>query len=119
MVNRAPNDPQIAGKKAVSRFKVRNQAEQFTSAEMLCTPQFYMLYAMMLLMGIGGLMVTAQVGSVADTLGISKIAFTAALTINPLANGSGRIFWGWVSDRIGRERTMIIAFLLQAIALVS
>ncbi len=62
MVNPDPNDPQIAGKKAVSKFRVRNQAEQFTSAEMLCTPQFYMLYAMMLMMGIGGLMVTAQVG---------------------------------------------------------
>jgi OFA family oxalate/formate antiporter-like MFS transporter len=45
--------------------------------------------------------------------------FTLALTINPLANGGGRIFWGWVSDHIGRERTMIIAFSLQALALVS
>ena len=54
MVNPDPNDPQIAGKKAQSKFKVRRQAEQFTSAEMLCTPQFYMLYAMMLMMGIGG-----------------------------------------------------------------
>jgi MFS transporter, OFA family, oxalate/formate antiporter len=119
MVNPAPNDPQIAGKKAVSRFKVRNQAEQFTSAEMLCTPQFYMLYAMMLMMGIGGLMVTAQVGSVADSLGISKAVFTLAIFVNSLANGAGRIFWGWVSDHAGRERTMIIAFLIQALALVS
>src|SRR6266851_5231739 len=119
MVNPNPNDPQIAGKKAVSKFKVRNQAEQFTSVEMLCTPQFYMLYAMMLMMGIGGLMVTAQVGSVADTLGIGKAAFTLALTINSLANGAGRIFWGWVSDHVGRERTMIIAFSTQALALVS
>jgi OFA family oxalate/formate antiporter-like MFS transporter len=119
MVNPDPNDPQIAGKKAASKFRVRNQAEQFTSSEMLRTPQFYMLYAMMLMMGIGGLMVTAQVGSVADTLGISKVVFTVALTVNSLANGSGRIFWGWVSDHLGRERTMIIAFLIQALALVS
>jgi len=73
----------------------------------------------MLMMGIGGLMVTAQVGSVADTLGISKMVFTLALTINSLANGAGRIFWGWISDRAGREKTMIIAFSLQAVALVS
>ena len=72
MVNPDPNDPQIAGKKAGSKFKVRANAEQFTSSEMLGTYQFYMLYAMMLMMGIGGLMVTAQVGSVADTLGIAK-----------------------------------------------
>jgi MFS transporter, OFA family, oxalate/formate antiporter len=120
LINPDPNDPQIAGKKATkSRFKLRSHAEQFTSFEMLRTPQFYVLYAMMLMMGIGGLMVTAQVGSVADTLGIGKIVFTLALTINPIANGSGRIFWGWVSDHLGRERTMIIAFLLQALALVS
>jgi OFA family oxalate/formate antiporter-like MFS transporter len=119
LINPDPNDPQIAGKKAGSRFKLRSHAEQFTSLEMLCTPQFYVLYAMMLMMGIGGLMATAQVSSVADTLGISKIVLTLALTINPLANGSGRIFWGWISDHVGRERTMIIAFLLQALALVS
>jgi OFA family oxalate/formate antiporter-like MFS transporter len=98
--NPEPNDPEIAGKKATSRFKLRSHAEQFTSFEMLRTPQFYVLYAMMLMMRIGGLLVTAQVGSVADTLGISKIAFTPALTINPLANGSGRIFGGWVSDHM-------------------
>ena len=72
LVNPRPNDPEIAGKKRVSKFKLRSHAEQFTSLEMLRTPQFYVLYAMMLMMGIGGLMVTAQVGSVADTLGISQ-----------------------------------------------
>jgi MFS transporter, OFA family, oxalate/formate antiporter len=117
--NPEPNDPEVAGKKRTSRFKLRSHAEQFTSWEMLQTPQFYVLYAMMLMMGIGGLMVTAQIGSVADSLGISKIAFTTALTINPLANGGGRIFWGWVSDHVGRERTMIMAFTLQALTLLS
>ena len=119
MINPQPNDPAIAGKKAVSRFKLRSHAEQFTSLEMLQTPQFYVLYTIMLMMGIGGLMVTAQVGSVADTLGISKAVLTIALVINPLANGGGRIFWGWISDHFGRERTMIFAFTLQALALVS
>src|SRR5216683_2905835 len=85
LVNPKPDDPEVAGKKAGSRFKVRTGAEQFTWLEMLCTPQFYVLYAMMLMMGIGGLMVTAQVGSVADTLGIGKVAFTLAVFINSLA----------------------------------
>ncbi len=119
LINPVPTDPQIAGKKAQSRYKLRSGAEQFTSIEMLRTPQFYMLYAMMLMMGIGGLMAVAQAGSVADTLGISKAVFTIALTVSPLANGAGRIFWGWVSDMIGRERTMMIAFTLQALSLVS
>jgi OFA family oxalate/formate antiporter-like MFS transporter len=119
LINPAPNDPQIAGKKTQSKFKLRSGAEQFNSLEMLCTPQFYLLYAIMLLMGVGGLMVVAQVSSVGETLGISKAMVTLALTINLIANGSGRIFWGWVSDHVGRERTMVTAFLLQALALVS
>ena len=39
--------------------------------------------------------------------------------LGPLANGASRIFWGWVSDRTGREKTMVIAFLLQAACLVA
>jgi OFA family oxalate/formate antiporter-like MFS transporter len=119
LLNPDPDDPQIAGKTRKSRFKLRTHAEQFTSWEMLQTPQFYVLYAMMLMMGIGGLMVTAQISSVAESLGITKLIFTTALTINPLANGAGRIFWGWVSDHLGRERTMITAFTIQALTLLS
>jgi hypothetical protein len=72
-----------------------------------------------LMMGIGGLMATAQVGVVAGSFGVGATALTIALTLNPLANGGGRIFWGWVSDQMGRERTMFLAFSLQALFLVS
>lgn len=71
--NPHPDDPEIAGKKPKSRFKLRAHAEQFTSREMLQTPQFYVLYAMMLMMGIGGLMVTAQISSVADSLASRRL----------------------------------------------
>jgi OFA family oxalate/formate antiporter-like MFS transporter len=119
LINPKPDDPEIAGKKPQSRFKLRSHAEQFTSWEMLQTPQFYALYAIMLMMGVGGLMATAQVSAVAGTLGIAKAVLASAVIINLLANGSGRIFWGWVSDQIGRERTMIVAFSIQALALLS
>jgi len=119
LINPKPDEPEIAGKKPQSRFKLRSHAEQFTSWEMLQTPQFYALYAIMLMMGVGGLMATAQVSAVAGTLGIVKTVLASAVIINLLANGSGRIFWGWVSDQIGREPTMIVAFLIQALALLS
>ncbi|HYA18979.1 MAG TPA: MFS transporter, partial [Bryobacteraceae bacterium] len=90
----------------------------FNSAEMLRTPHFYMLFAMALMMGVGGLMTTAQVAPMAKTLKMSAATLTLALTINPLANGGARLFWGWVSDSLGRERTMILSFLLQALSLV-
>ena len=51
--------------------------------------------------------------------GASAIALTLAATLSPLANGASRIFWGWASDRLGRENTMIVAFVLQAFCLVA
>jgi OFA family oxalate/formate antiporter-like MFS transporter len=96
----------------------RRTPEQFTTLEMLRTPHFYALYAMFVLMATGGLLVTAQAGSVAKSWGMSVAALTLATTLNPIANGLSRISWGWVSDRIGRETTMIVAFSLQALCLL-
>ena len=91
--------------------------KQFTTLEVLTTPQFYMMYAMFILMATGGLLVTANAGPIARTWGLSAGALTLATTLSPLANGASRIFWGWASDRIGRETAMIVAFVLQAICL--
>jgi MFS transporter, OFA family, oxalate/formate antiporter len=99
------------------KVQIRRHHEDFNAFEMLRTPQFYVLFMMALMMGIGGLMATAQVAPMADTLKIGAAALTLSLTLNPLANGAARIFWGWVSDHLGRERTMFIAFLLQAVVL--
>ncbi len=99
--------------------KIRRQAEQFNSIEMLRTPQFYVLYVMMLAVGIGGLMATAQVAPVARNFKVSAFALAIALSLNPLGNGASRFGWGWVSDSLGRERTMAVAFTLQAIFLAS
>lgn len=113
----APGEAPAA--KPAAKVTVRNQTESFNSLEMLRTPQFYVLYMMMLMMGIGGLMVTAQVAPLADSFKISRAALTFALTLNPIANGASRLSWGWVSDHLGRERTMMIAFLIQAVCLAS
>jgi OFA family oxalate/formate antiporter-like MFS transporter len=90
----------------------------FTTGEMLRTPQFYVMYAMFVMMATGGLLVTANAGPMARAWGLSAAALALAATLSPIANGASRIFWGWVSDRLGRETTMVVAFLLQAICLV-
>lgn len=90
---------------------------QFTTMEVLRTPQFYMMYVAFVLMATGGLLVTANAGPMSRSWGLAASALTLAATLSPLANGASRIFWGWVSDRMGREQTMILAFVLQAIAL--
>jgi MFS transporter, OFA family, oxalate/formate antiporter len=90
----------------------------FTTAEMVRTPQFYVLYAMFVSMATGGLLVTANAGPMARSWGIATAALTLATSLNAVANGASRIFWGWVSDRTGRELAMGIAFVLNAICLI-
>jgi len=103
--------PAAAGVSQVGR-------RHFTTAEMLRTPQFYVMYTMFVLMATGGLLVTANAGPMARSWGLSAAALTLAATLSPLANGASRIFWGWVSDHIGRETAMVTAFLLQAVCLL-
>jgi MFS transporter, OFA family, oxalate/formate antiporter len=102
-----------------AKATARSRGENFNSAEMMRTPHFYVLYLTMLMMGVGGLMVTANASAVGKSLGIGSAFITTALSLNAVANGAGRFFWGWVSDHLGRERTMIIAFLLQSVFLAS
>ncbi len=115
------NPPRAAALAAPARanVKIRRHHEDFNSFEMLATPHFWMMFAMAVMMGIGGLMATAQVGPMSDTLKFGAAVLTLSLTLNPLANGGGRIFWGWISDLIGREQTMSVAFFLQSLILLS
>jgi OFA family oxalate/formate antiporter-like MFS transporter len=98
--------------------KSRRGTDNFTSVEMLRTPQFYMLFFMFVSVGIGGLFLTASSGSIASDWGLSA-TLTAAASFGLLANAGSRPFWGWVSDHWGRENTMVVAFFLQAVFLAA
>jgi OFA family oxalate/formate antiporter-like MFS transporter len=108
--------PEAAAKPASSAaIGTRN----FTTLEMLRTPQFYFLYIAFVSMATGGLLVTANAGPMAQSWGIPLAALTFATQMNAVANGASRIFWGWASDKIGRERAMVIAFIANAVCLLS
>jgi MFS transporter, OFA family, oxalate/formate antiporter len=113
----APAKAPAAAAAGAGRDAGRVEKRQFTTLEMLRTPQFYKMYAMFVLMATGGLLVTANAGPIARSWGYTTAVLTLAATLSPLANGGSRIFWGWASDRLGRETTMVIAFILQAICL--
>jgi OFA family oxalate/formate antiporter-like MFS transporter len=90
----------------------------FTTPEMLQTPQFYFMYVMFVLMATGGLLVTANAGPIARSWGYTTELLALAATLSPIANGASRVFWGWASDRLGRESTMVLTFTLQAMCLL-
>ncbi len=108
--------------------KKRQTALDFTPTQMAATPQFWLLYLMMTMVATGGLMATAQLNPMAIDFKVDKIpvsflwvtlpALTFALSVDRVVNGFTRPFWGWVSDHIGRERTMTLAFGLEALAIV-
>jgi MFS transporter, OFA family, oxalate/formate antiporter len=97
--------------------KVVQSARSFTPKEVLSSPVFWLLYVMFVMVSASGLMATAQIAVIANDLNVgSSIVFfgattlTAALIIDNLANGAARPVFGWISDHIGRELTMAIAF---------
>jgi OFA family oxalate/formate antiporter-like MFS transporter len=98
-------------------------SEGATPSEMLKSPIFWLMFAMMTMMSTGGLMVTSNFAAfardfgVADALVLGAAALPLALTFDRLTNGFTRPFFGWVSDRIGRENTMTLAFGLEACAI--
>jgi MFS transporter, OFA family, oxalate/formate antiporter len=97
----------------------------YAPGEMLKTPTFWLLFFMMSLMSTSGLMVTSNVGpfaneyNVAQALVFGMAALPLSLTLSRVTNGLTRPFFGWVSDHIGREMTMFVAFLLEALAILT
>lgn len=98
--------------------KLRRNTQQFNSLQMLLTPQFYLMFITFVMINVGGSMLTIQGAPVAASFGISAAFLTAALATSRLANGAGRIFWGWLSDKVGREVAMFIPYILQGFSLL-
>jgi len=92
---------------------------------MLKTPVFWLLFVMMTMLSTSGLMVISQTAAFARDFGVASAvvfgmaAVPAALTLDRITNGLTRPFFGWLSDLIGRENTMFIAFLLEGLAMTA
>ncbi|MFL5156069.1 MAG: oxalate/formate MFS antiporter [Microvirga sp.] len=107
--------------------KVSLARRDYTWSEMAGTPVFWVMYLMFVMMAAGGLMATAQLGPIAkdfkiadvpvSLIGITLPALTFAATIDRVLNGVTRPFFGWVSDHIGRENTMFLAFAIEGVGI--
>ena len=93
------------------------------TGDMLKSPIFWLMFVMMSLMSTSGLMVTSQIAAFGADFGITQAvvfgmaALPLALTVDRFTNGLTRPFFGWLSDRIGRENTMCLAFALEGVAM--
>jgi len=106
---------------------VQQTRRDYSPTEVLTTVPFWVMYVMFVLVGTGGLMATAQLAPIAKDfkvdaipvtiLGLTLPALQFALSIDRVLNGVTRPFFGWVSDHIGRENTMFIAFMLEGIGI--
>jgi MFS transporter, OFA family, oxalate/formate antiporter len=123
---RAPQQGEVVAPAAPA---VQQTRRDYTPAEALKTPVFWVMYLMFVMVGAGGLMATAQLAPIAkdfhvdgvpvSILGLTLPALTFALSIDRVLNGVCRPFFGWVSDHIGRENTMFAAFLVEGIGIYS
>lgn len=115
--------PNWQQKAAKIKARVNTSGVDMTPGEMLRQPSFYVIYLMMTMFAFGGLVVTAQLNPMAASYHVDNIvvafgmtAVVLAITVDRLLNGLTRPFWGWVSDHIGRENAIFIAFILEAAA---
>jgi len=120
---RTPQQAEVASFSA----RVPQSKYDYAPADVLRSLPFWLMYAMFVMVGTGGLMAIAQLAPVAadfaiehvpvSILGLTMPALSFALSMGLVLNGLSRPFWGWVSDRIGREHTLFIAFLLAGLSI--
>jgi OFA family oxalate/formate antiporter-like MFS transporter len=109
--------------------RLHELTRDYSPGEVLFQPVFWLMYVMFVLVGAGGLIATAQLSVIATDFGVAKTpvtfffitmpALTFALSLDRILNGVTRPFFGWVSDQIGRENTMFIAFLLEGLGILA
>ncbi len=105
--------------------------KQFTVREMIRTKSFLMIWVMFVLSATAGLMMVGNISNVANSFKEfmpnpnQDIPATLPESVALLAgiyaifNGTGRVAWGFFSDKLGRTKAMRLMFLVQAIGLFS
>ncbi|HEY0234035.1 MAG TPA: oxalate/formate MFS antiporter [Afipia sp.] len=104
-------------------------ATSFTPRQTLRTPIFWIMYITFVLVAAGGLMTAAQIAPIAhdykianepvSMFGFQMAALTFAISLDRIFDGFGRPLFGFISDNIGRENTMFIAFGTAAVMLLT
>lgn len=119
----------VAPKGVTPKPRIVTTKVDYNVLQMVKTPVFWLTYALFVAVAAGGLMATAQIGPIAKDYGLAKMPMeflglttlpllTLTLMIDNLANGFTRPLCGFISDRIGRENTMLLVFVGEGLALL-
>ncbi|TXI82171.1 MULTISPECIES: oxalate/formate MFS antiporter [unclassified Cupriavidus] len=121
---RAPKSLEVRGS-----TKLAQATRDYTLKEAMSTKLFWLMLVMFVLVVTGGMMAVAQLGVIAKDLGVKDFqvdlhffvmaALPLALMLDRVMNGISRPLFGWISDNIGREKTMVIAFSLEGIGIIA
>ena len=121
---RSPNPAEVR-----KSSKLMQATRDYTLKEAMNTKLFWLMFTMFILVVTGGMMAVAQLGVIAKDLGVKEFkvdlhffvmaALPLALMLDRIMNGISRPLFGWISDNIGREKTMVIAFTLEGIGIIA
>ncbi|WP_426196335.1 oxalate/formate MFS antiporter [Massilia sp. DWR3-1-1] len=121
---RSPTAAEVKGS-----AKLVQARRDYTLKEALNTRLFWLMFLMFILVVTGGMMAVAQLGVIAKDLGVKEFkvdlyffvmaALPLALMLDRIMNGISRPLFGWISDNIGREKTMVIAFTLEGLGIIA
>jgi len=117
---RSPEPGELTG---LASAKVAQSSQSYTPWQVLSTPVFWLLYIMFIMVSASGLMATAQLAPIAKDFNVGGAILMFGVTtlslagiVDNICNGGARPLFGWISDNIGREYTMAIAFGLGGIS---
>jgi OFA family oxalate/formate antiporter-like MFS transporter len=121
----APKKGQVP--EVIANVNVIQSRRNYGPMEVARQPIFWLMYFMFVIVGAGGLLVTANLKPIAadwkidaipvTLIGVTMTAITFSATIDRVLNGLTRPFFGWISDMIGRENTMFVAFAMEGIGI--
>ena len=112
-----------------SSARLVQSRRDYTLKEAMSTKLFWLMFLMFICVVTGGMMAVAQLGVIAQDLGVKEFqvnlyfitmaALPLALMLDRIMNGISRPLFGWISDNIGREKTMVIAFTLEGMGIIA